>query len=365
MSRTLSNSDYEQLLGRPLLRPDLEPLRPNFAGSAVLVTGAAGSIGAELCSQLLQLDPARLVCIDRDETALFELEHRLSPRRASVQYCVADMADTARMQSLLQEHSIDSVFHAAAYKHVSLMERDPAAALSNNVFALARLLDAAEQSGVRSFLLISSDKAVNPVSVMGCTKRFGELLLSARPAGAMRSMSVRFGNVLDSQGSVLPIFRRQLDRCDPLTVTHPEATRFFMTLSEAASLLLHAFAIGESGDVLVLKTGEPISVLRLAEALVQIYGPPAAATSIVFTGLRPGEKLHEELFYETEETLPTSCPQIVRVPSTHAHSIPPTELHGLELQLSCASPSELKQALAALVPEYRIEPEYNLAVRPR
>lgn len=355
--RPSANSDYEQLLGRPLLRPDLEPLRPHFAGKAILVTGAAGSIGSELCSQLLSLDPARLICVDRDESALFQLERSLTPRQTEVHYVLADSADIARMRKLLLLHNIESIFHAAAYKHVSLAERDPAAALQNNVFALSRLIDVSEESGVRDFLLISSDKAVNPVSVLGCTKRLGELLLSSH-AGNMRCVSVRFGNVLDTQGSALPIFREQLQRGQPLTVTHQDATRFFMTLSEAAGLLLHAFTVGRAGDVLVLNVGEPISILSLAQSLIRIGGFRDSSPGIVFTSLRPGEKLHEELFYEGETRSDTACPQIVRTQSRQDGLNLGAALANLASQLDTTDPRDLRRALAAVVPQYRFEPEF-------
>ncbi len=361
-----TNSEYERLLGRALIRPDLEPLRPWFAGMSILVTGAAGSIGAELSSQLLALAPRTLVCVDHDETALFHLEQRLSRSPHTVHYYVDDAGDAPRMRDVLLQHNVDAIFHAAAYKHVPLMERNPGKALKNNVFALASLLRSAQDAGVTRFLLISTDKAVNPVSVMGCTKRIGELLLASRPAQPMRCMSVRFGNVLDSQGSVLPIFREQLRNREPLSVTHPDATRFFLTIPEAASLLLQSFALANSGDTLVLTTGAPIPILRLAETLIQISGSPGTNPPIVFTGLRSGEKLHEELFYEREEQSPTPCEYIVR-----AHAPAPQSsglarrLQELEALLASAAAPDLLRAMAKIVPEYRFDvvpPEFSSAI---
>lgn len=347
---TWDESALTCLLGRDLIEVNLEPLRTTFAGRSVMVTGAAGSIGAELCSRILSLGPGRLICVDRDETALFELEQRFARDGASAEFCVDDVADSERIQCLLREHRVNMIFHAAAYKHVPLMEKNPAGAVKNNIVALRRLLRAAEQEGVRDFLLISSDKAVNPASVMGCTKRVGELLLSAW-SGRMRTMSVRFGNVLGSQGSVLPLLQQQLREGGPLQVTHPEASRFFMTIREAAELLLLAFSEGAVGKVLVLKIGEPLPIVQLAQRLRTLSGN--TNEPIVFTGLRAGEKMHEELFYANETQLPTAHANILRARGNEVSlEDMNTHLDELERLVEEGNEAQLRHALAMIVPEY-------------
>ena len=302
----LSDADFSELLGRSLLSPHLESTCTSFQRKSIVVTGAAGSIGSELCSQLLRLDVATLICIDRDETALFYLEQELSLHYAHsrIHYHVEDIGDTERIGALLREHQVDVILHAAAYKHVPLMQRNPGAALKNNVFALTRLLEAAEGSGVKTFLLISTDKAVNPSSVMGCTKRIGELVLASRTNRDMRTLSVRFGNVLGSQGSVLPRFLQQLRNGEPLTVTHPEARRFFMTIGEAASLLLESVSVVTSAEIVVLDVGAPIRILDMAMKLRRMHRRAESEVPIAFTGLRPGEKCRKSFFTITNNADP-------------------------------------------------------------
>ncbi len=355
----LSDSDLSELLGRSLLSSHFESARTSFQQKSVVVTGAAGSIGSELCLQLLRLDVATLICIDRDETALFYLEQELSLHysHCSIHYYVEDVGDTGRITALLREHRVDVILHAAAYKHVPLMQRNPGAALKNNVFVLVRLLEAAEVSGVKTFLLISTDKAVNPSSVMGCTKRIGELVLASRPNRGMRTLSVRFGNVLGSQGSVLPLFLQQLRNREPLTVTHPEARRFFMTMGEAASLLLETVSVGTSPKIVVLDVSAPIRILDIAVKLCRMHGRAESEVPVVFTGLRPGEKLQEELFYGYEQRRPSGREHILiadaeRFPWTNFEPL----LRNLEVSMVTGSPQEMNRAMAAIVPEYQFEP---------
>src|SRR5207253_2193444 len=240
----LRDVDVEDLLGRDPVRLDLEAVRRHLAGQVVMVTGAAGSIGSELCRQILDYAPAKLICLDQAETALFYLQLKLDrlKYRDRIEYCVSDITDGTSMRTLLRTRGVQIIFNAAAYKHVPLMESNSAEAMRNNVFGLLTLLQAAEDAGCERFLLISSDKAVNPTSVMGCTKRLGELILASRPS-RMRCVSVRFGNVLGSQGSVVPVFQQQIRKDGQVTVTHREITRFFMTIPEAVSLVLQAFTI--------------------------------------------------------------------------------------------------------------------------
>lgn len=310
----LREVNIDDLLGREPVDVDLAIVREVLGHRVVVVTGAAGSIGSELCRQILGYGPSRLVCVDQNETGLFYLQMELDrrPEAKSVSYCVADYSDSSRMQGIFIQNQVDIVFHAAAYKHVPLMEQNPREALKNNVFGLLTLLDVANAADCENFVLISSDKAVNPSSIMGCTKRIGELILASFPSKNMKCASVRFGNVLGSQGSVLPVFQRQLLENRRITVTHPEITRFFITIGQAVSLVLQAGAIGEHGDVLVLDMGEPVRIVDLARTLIRLHGKREKDVEIQFTGLRPGEKLYEELFYAHEQVHETACDKIKR-----------------------------------------------------
>src|SRR5580704_14441509 len=289
----LRDVNFEDLLGRDPVCLNVDSVRRRIAGRVVMVTGAAGSIGSELCHQLVGYTPVKLVCVDQAETPLFNLENALSGslrNRPSVPpseivYCVADITDSTRMADILREHNVRIVFHAAAYKHVPLMEENLQEALKNNVYGLHSLLDVADKCGCEDFLLISSDKAVHPTSFMGCTKRIGELMIAARPS-RMRCLSVRFGNVLGSQGSVIPLFQEQIRLKRTITVTHPDITRYFMTIPEAVSLVLQAFSIGEERDILVLDMGKPVRILDMAKTLIRLSGLPQDEVKISFTFLR-------------------------------------------------------------------------------
>lgn len=304
----------EDLLGRDPIQIDLEAVCRHLKGGTIAVTGASGSIGSELCRQILGYDPVKLVCIDQNETGIFYLQRELSKRCGETELIcrVADVGDADRMKRCLSDHKIEYVFHAAAYKHVPLMEENVAEAIRNNVFSLYSLMDIAEEAGCLGFLLISSDKAVNPTSIMGTSKRIGELMLASRPQKGMRCVSVRFGNVLGSSGSVVPVFQEQLRHGGPLQITHPEIRRFFMTTQEAVSLVLQAFTIGRHGDILVLEMGTPVNILDMARTLIRLSGKSEELVPIQFTGLREGEKLKEELFYAHELVSPTSCDKIKR-----------------------------------------------------
>jgi FlaA1/EpsC-like NDP-sugar epimerase len=304
----------EDLLGREPIQIDLESVRREIADRTVLVTGAAGSIGSELCRQILDYGPAQLVWLDQNETGLFFIQLGLKDHKniAQLAFRIADVCDAERMRSLLSEFRPEIIFHAAAYKHVPMMESNVQEAVKNNVLGLLGLLELADESGCQSFVLISSDKAVNPTNVMGATKRICELILSSRPPNGMRCVSVRFGNVLGSSGSVVPVLTQQLHNHEPLTITHPEIKRFFMTTREAVALVLQAFTIGNHGDILVLDMGEPVRIVDLARTLIRLSGRSEDDVEIRFTGLRDGEKLKEELFYEHEDVIPTSCQKIKR-----------------------------------------------------
>ncbi len=298
------------LLGRSPVDLDLESVRELIQDRVVMVTGAAGSIGSELCRQIQTYKPKLLLCLDQDETGIFNLQRQLAQGYGDERkvFCVADFCNSDRMRKIFRIHEVEIVFHAAAYKHVPVMEANVEEAVSNNVFGLLALLNVAQSSNCGTFVMISSDKAVNPTNVMGCTKRIGELILAAWPEARLRCVSVRFGNVLGSNGSVIPLFQEQIRQNQPLTITHPEITRYFMSIFEAVSLVLQAFAIGRNGDILVLDMGEPVRVAELAKTLVRLSGK--SRQEFKFIGLRPGEKLFEELFYPDERVLPSACERI-------------------------------------------------------
>ena len=357
----MARIDWNELLGREAFRVDLDSVRHVVAGKVVLVTGAAGSIGSELCRQILQCKPAKLVCLDHSETDLFYLQMGFGRKqgRTAIVYCVADFSHSDSVRNVFLVHQVQVVFHAAGYKHVPMMEENPRAALENNVFGLIQFLDVCERGGCEAFVLISSDKAVNPTSVMGCTKRLGELILAWRHFGSMRCISVRFGNVIGSRGSVVPVFLKQIAEEKSLTVTHREVARLFITAGKAVSLLLQALAIGERGDILVLEMGEPVRIVDLARVLIRRFGGfrGRKRSGITFTGLRPGEKLHEELFYEYEQVLPTSCERIKRASGTVLRWPQlESQLDALRALLYKIDDHELRAQIQSIIPEYRFEP---------
>ena len=345
----------EDLLGRDPVTIDLAAVCKHLADSVVAVTGAAGSIGSELCRQILDYCPAKLLCVDQNETGIFYLQQELRKRLCETELvcCVADVGDADRMRRFFSEHKIEYIFHAAAYKHVPVMEENVAEAIRNNVVTLHALLDIAEEEGCRGFLLISSDKAVNPTNVMGTSKRIGELILSSRPKKTMRCVSVRFGNVLGSSGSVVPILQEQLRRGRPLTITHSEIRRFFMTTREAVSLVLQAFTIGQHGDILVLEMGMPVRILDMARTLIHLSGKSEDSVPIEFTGLRHGEKLQEELFYPYEKILPTSCDKIKRTSgSPRDWALLCAQLGELHASLTIDGAAPIRAKIKEIVPEY-------------
>jgi FlaA1/EpsC-like NDP-sugar epimerase len=345
----------EDLLGRDPVDIDLRSVRKQIGGRVILVTGAAGSVGSEMCRQLLEYGPASLLCVDQNETGIFYLEQELTRTKSAVNlvFCVANVGDSDRMGKLLAEHEPEVVFHAAAYKHVPVMERNVHEAVKNNVFTLLSLLESVEEHGCKSFVLISSDKAVNPTSIMGTTKRIGELIIARRPANQMRCVSVRFGNVLGSNGSVVPLFQEQLRSNQPLSITHPEIKRFFMTGREAASLVLQACAMGNHGDTLVLDMGEPVRILDLARTLIRFSGRSEREVGIRFTGLRQGEKMTEELFYATEEVHATSFEKIKRIRGPLAGwSKLERQLNELRTSLGIDGTEPVRRKIKEIVPEY-------------
>jgi FlaA1/EpsC-like NDP-sugar epimerase len=357
----LREVSVEDLLGRDPVQLDLSLVHNQIAGKTVMVTGAAGSIGSELCRQILGYSPARLIVLDQAETPMFYLQLQLTKQLGGerVAYVVADVANTSRMRRILSEGAVDIIFHAAAYKHVPLVELNIRGALTNNVLAVPPLLDVAEECGCEAFVLISSDKAVEPTSFMGATKRLGELMLAARPKKNMRCVSVRFGNVLGSQGSVIPVFKEQIEKESRITITHPDITRFFMTIPEAVSLVLQAFTIGEHGDILVLDMGSPVRILDLAHSLIRQCGKTPSEIKIDFVGLRPGEKLHEDLFYPRERQLPTTNRKVKR---TQSEIIPwPALWAHLEDLISLTNSGtevSIRAKMKEIIPEYSYQTEF-------
>lgn len=347
--------DVEDLLGRDPVDIDLQSVRSAIKSASVMVTGAAGSIGSELCRQIIEHSPRILICVDRDETGMFYLQQELSALRAGTDLCcrVADISDRKEMEHIFRETRPETIFHAAAYKHVPLMELNTSAAVQNNVFGLLNLLSAANQFECKNFVFISSDKAVNPSSVMGATKRIGELIIAHQPCNGMRRLSVRFGNVLGSKGSIVPVLQQQLRQNEALTVTDPSMKRFFMTIREAVSLVLQASVIGERGDTLVLDMGQPVPIMELVQTLIRLSGQNAKQVAIRFTGLREGEKLIEELFYENEEVLQTSSYKIKRArgPAQNWSSISDM-LDDLEATLFLNGSESVRARIKDLVPEY-------------
>ncbi len=350
----LRNVNLEDLLGREPVKLNLDAVRRKVRSRVVMVTGAAGSIGSELCRQLLRYSPSKLICVDQSETPLFNLQQANGHSEVETAYCVADIADRSRMSDLMREHDVKVIFHAAAYKHVPLMEENLQEAVKNNVFGLLSLIEAADQLGCEDFLLISSDKAVSPTSFMGCTKRIGELIVAARPSAHMRCLSVRFGNVLGSQGSVVPLFQEQLKTSRQITITHPDITRYFMTIPEAVSLVLEAFAIGEKGDILVLDMGEPVRIVDMAQTLIRLSGIARDQVKIVYTGLRPGEKLFEELFYDFEGLASTSARKVLRTQSrVISWRNLQTQLNALRSECATCVPARIRTQVKEIVPQYQ------------
>jgi FlaA1/EpsC-like NDP-sugar epimerase len=298
----------EDLLGRTPIRLEENQIRSALTGKVVLVTGAAGSIGSELCRQIARFRPAGIVGFDIAESPLFEIEQEMCRVFPMVPFHpeIGSVQNRARLNDVLDLYRPLVVYHAAAYKHVPLMEAHVFEAIENNVFGTYNMAEAAALHGVEDMVMISSDKAVRPTNVMGATKRIAELLLLAMQNGRTKYVAVRFGNVLGSNGSVIPIFKRQIAAGGPITVTHPEMRRFFMTIPEACQLVLQASAIGKGGQICVLDMGHPVKIVDLAKNLILLSGlKPDEDIKIEFTGMRPGEKLYEELSTLLEDTIPT------------------------------------------------------------
>jgi FlaA1/EpsC-like NDP-sugar epimerase len=307
------------LLRRPTGNTHSTAVYETLRDRTVVITGAGGSIGSELARQVFSIGPRRLVLVDRAESPLYLVQRELESRRVrgqghgEVRAHLANVASRAAMDRLIATETPDVIFHAAAYKHVPMMEEHPSDAVHVNIGGTLSLLDAAVAAGVDRFVLVSTDKAVRPTNVMGASKRVAEMLVADAACRTGKAyVSVRFGNVLGSTGSVVPIFQEQLEKSEPLSITHPEMTRYFMTIPEASWLILDAAAIGTSGDLFVLDMGDPIRIVDLARDLVRLAGRDPETQPMDIVGVRPGEKLHEELFYDAERVEPTSVPKVLK-----------------------------------------------------
>ena len=317
LARQLRPVQVEDVLGREPVEVDLESVSSYLAGKTVLVTGAGGSIGSEVCRQVARVGPARIVLLDQSEPALFEIERELVDERGFTATIpvLGDVKDRVKVREVFERYEPQVVFHAAAYKHVHLIEANPVESVRTNVVGTRTVADIAAEAGAERFLLISTDKAANPKNVYGNCKAICEWVVEAyaqRDDLETRFTAVRFGNVLNSSGSVIPTFRKQIERGGPLTVTHPEMTRYFMTIPEAVSLVVQAGAIGDGGQIFVLDMGEPVSILELARNMIRLSGKDESEIEIRFVGARAGEKLHEELWNEGEDVQPTEHPKISR-----------------------------------------------------
>ena len=347
----------EDLLGRDPVSLDWTAIRDGLAGRRVLVTGGGGSIGSELCRQVARLGVQSLVILEQSEYNLYRIEQELRGEfpELLLHPVLGDCGDASVCERVLASFRPELLFHAAAYKHVPLLESQPREAVRNIVLATRTLALASLRHGVSSFVLISTDKAVNPANVMGAAKRVAEMVCQACAAGGpTRFVTVRFGNVLDSAGSVVPLFREQIRRGGPVTVTHPEITRYFMTIPEACQLILQAVALGQGGEVFALDMGEPVRIRYLAEQMIRLAGhQPERDIAIVYTGLRPGEKLFEELFHEQEDYLPTAHPKIVQARARSATEAElQSALNAMQQAVLRYDEPALERLLQGLVPEF-------------
>jgi FlaA1/EpsC-like NDP-sugar epimerase len=353
------NPSLQDLLGRQQVRLDEAHVHASLAGRSVMVTGAAGSIGSEICRQVARFKPGCLVAFDQAESDLFRIENELREKYPELELVIAlgSIRDTDRLSEVMQRHAVESVFHAAAYKHVPMMESHVLEAVRNNVLGTWNLVRAARSQNVRDLLMISSDKAVNPICVMGATKRVCERIVSARWPGTAQTkcVSVRFGNVLGSNGSVVPVFQAQIAAGGPIKVTHPAARRYFMTISEAVSLVVQASTQSEGSEIFVLNMGEPIRIVDLAENMIRLAGKvPYEDIDIQFTGLRPGEKLIEELRGQNEGLLDISTEkiQVIREQSLSSDRVN-RWIDELRALLAARHEMEIIGHLQKLVPEYK------------
>jgi FlaA1/EpsC-like NDP-sugar epimerase len=357
----IHNVKIEDLLGREVIQMNNKRIGEEISGKVILVTGAAGSIGSEIVRQLIAYFPSKLVLVDQAESALYDLEYELAgkvPTNVQLIVNVADVSDTRRIAKIFKSHRPDIIFHAAAYKHVPLMENNPYEAIKTNVIGTRILAEMASEVGVEKFVMVSTDKAVNPTNVMGATKRLAEMYtqsMNQLEGVKTKFIATRFGNVLGSNGSVIPLFKKQIERGGPVTVTHPEITRYFMTIPEACELVLEAATMGQGGEVFVFDMGESVKIIDLAKKMITLSGLRVDKDiEIRYTGLRPGEKLYEELLNNDENTLPTHHPKIliaeVNTPSYAYMEVATNDLNHL---LSSGNNNSIVAKIKEIIPEYK------------
>ena len=358
----IHNVKIEDLLGREEIQMNNKMISEEMNSKSILVTGAAGSIGSEIVRQLIAYFPSKIILVDQAESGLFDLEYELVgriPSNTEIVVKVADVSDINRMSYIFRTHKPSIVFHAAAYKHVPLMEKNPYEAVKINILGTRILADLAAENAVDKFVMVSTDKAVNPTNVMGATKRFAEMYTqSMNQLEGMHTkfIATRFGNVLGSNGSVIPLFKKQIERGGPVTVTHPDITRYFMTIPEACELVLEAATMGEGGEVFVFDMGESVKIINLAKKMITLSGMRVDRDiEIKFTGLRPGEKLYEELLSTDENTLPTHHPKIliakVNVPSYSYMDIQMNLMQ--EVLDEGGNNNDLVSKIKEVIPEYK------------
>lgn len=349
--------EIADLLGREEVHLDEEVIQPFLTGRKILVTGAGGTIGSELCRQILRFQPKELILLDIYENTTYEIQNEILRKypNAPITVCIESIRDQERIDQIFNDYEPEIVFHAAAHKHVPLMENSYNSAVKNNIFGTLNVMKASEKHGVEKFVNISTDKAVNPTSVMGCTKRVVEIMLQTIDKNSNTDFSaVRFGNVLGSHGSVIPLFRRQIKEGGPVTVTHKDIIRYFMTIPEACQLVLQAGAIANGGEILVLEMGDPVKIDDLARNLIELHGLiPEVDIEIKYTGLRQGEKLYEELLVDTENCDHTSYDKIyIEKPQDHEEEQLWEDIRNLENMTHLESKEKTIEALQKIVPEF-------------
>jgi FlaA1/EpsC-like NDP-sugar epimerase len=367
--KILRDISYEDLLGRPPVQLDVSGIRGYLDGKSVLITGCGGSIGSELCRQVIKYQPRLIILFDAGEANLFNISMEIQNEKIyyKCETVLGRIQDKQLMEDIFKKYKPQVVFHAAAYKHVPMLEKNPWEAVFNNIIGSQTAMEMSVKHHVERFVLVSTDKAVRPTNVMGASKRVTELIMQSSQGGETRLMAVRFGNVIGSSGSVIPVFRRQIELGGPVTVTHPDVNRYFMTIPEAAQMILQAGAMGEGGEVFVLKMGTPVRIADMARDLIRLSGKePDVDVKIIYTGLRDGEKLYEELITEGEDILPTAHEKVMLLRSNNTpvqreiSEKLDKDINELTQLSESHDNNAIKKKLKEIVPEYK--PQDNDAV---